>query len=289
VGDFDAEHQSMISINHPDQLAAPGLATINFQQFGLANSFHENSPGIQIGAGAEIFVDPIVGSNFGIPVNIFDVDLLIETMNSNSGALGSMLSDSDTASAARVAVGVAVPFIDVGTVGAAPTITGTSTVNVGSTISALLAYQHQTMPGVMGTMAVPLSGASDVMVNLPEPGIYDFLLSGYQLGGILTSKSVPGITFDLTVFNNVVASTFVGIPAAGQTTTTNYTYTPISSSQNLSFSIEVLALPQPEVSAIPEPSTLAILSMGALGLVGYSWREKRAKKGTFFVFPNAET
>ncbi len=258
VGDFTAQHKSNISINHPDQLAAPGMATISFQQSPLANSFTETSPGVQIGAGASVALDPLIGDNFSIPVNVLDVDLFIETTKSNGGALGSTLTDSDTASAARVAVGIAVPLVDVGTVGAAPTITGTSTVNVGSSISALLAYHNESMPSVMGTVAVSLAGASNVMVDLPEPGIYDFVLSGYALGGTLTSKSVPGINFDLTVLNNVVAQKFLGITSAQQTTTKNFTYTPNGSSQNLGFSIEVLA--------VPEPSTLLLAGCGVLAL-----------------------
>lgn len=268
VGDFEAEHRSKVSIDHPSQLAAPGLAKISFQQSGLANSFSETSPGVQVGAGAEVFVDPLIGGNFSIPVNVIDVDLFIATAKSNSGALGSSLTDSDTASASRLAVGVAVPFvIDVGTVGAAPTITGTSTVDVGSSISAILTYQHRTLPGVMGSTPVALAGSGDLSVDLQEPGIYDFVLSDYELAGTLTSKAVPGITFDLTILNNVVASKFLGLSAAQQSTTTNFLYAASGGSQDLSFSIEVLA--------IPEPSSFALLAIGGIGL---AWIARRTRQ-----------
>ncbi len=264
VGAFQASHKSRISIDHPDQLAAPGMATISFQQSGLSNTFSDTSPGVAFTAGADVFLDPIIGSNFSIPVNVLDTDLSIATSGSNSGALGSSLSDSDTASAGRVAVGIAVPLVDVGTAGATPTVTGTSTVDVGSSIGAMLMYHHATMPAVTGMVPVSLAGSNGVMVNLPVPGVYDFTLAGFQLAGTLTDKTVPGITADLTVLNNVVASRFLGISAAQQTTTKNYSY---ATSQSLSFSIDVLA--------VPEPSSIALAVMGLIGLTVFAMRRRK--------------
>lgn len=292
-GKFTAQHKSNISIAYPDQLVSPGTATIGFLQSGLANSFSENSPGVQIGAGSEFFIDPAVGSNFSIPIDVLDVDLFIGTAKSNSGTLGSTLSDSDTASAGRVAVGVAVPLVDVGTVGATPTVTGTSTVKVGSTINAILAYHNESMPGVTGTIAVPLSGAGNVTLDLPEPGKYDFLLSGYRLAGTRTNTTAPGVTFDATVFNNQLASKFVGIPAANRSTTRSFTYLQTSASQNLAFSIDVLS-PNVSPSPVPEPSSFALFSIAGIILAGYRRRRgrqssSRATVGKFRSFSNLES
>jgi hypothetical protein len=33
----------------------------------------------------------------------------------------------------------------------------------------------------------------------------------------------------------------------------------------------------PGVSAVPEPSSIALVGLGAAGLLGYAWRRRRAK------------
>ncbi len=48
---------------------------------------------------------------------------------------------------------------------------------------------------------------------------------------------------------------------------------PATNNQNL-----VLGIPDPP--AAPEPSTLVIASLGAVGLIGYGWRRRRAGRGS---------
>ena len=40
-----------------------------------------------------------------------------------------------------------------------------------------------------------------VRIELAEPGIYDFSLTDYALGGTLTRQTIPGLNFYVTVFS----------------------------------------------------------------------------------------
>ena len=266
TGSFSTNHPSNITFSGPaSPLEAPGLAKINIAQSGIASSFSENSPGIGLSAGANVNWSTLFGSGT-IPVVPLDVDLSINTAQSGSGSLGSTLQDTDSATALRIPLGAALGPVNIATVGASAQVSGTTMVSYGSTIDALLRYDHRTNAAFSGSQDVSIGGLLEFMIDLTEPGLYDFTLSEFSLDGTLTSSKTPGVNLDLTVLNNVVAERFLGIPASSQTSTKSFSLT---SSKSLGFTLEVLA-----ATVIPEPNSFALLAVFASAGIGVRRKRK---------------
>lgn len=265
TGSFSTNHRSNVTFSGPaSPLEAPGLAKITIFQSGISNSFSENTAGINLSAGANVNYSTLFGGGT-IPVTPLDVDLSLNTSRSGSGALGSTLTDTDSATAARIPLGAALGPVDIATVGASAQVSGSTTVKYGSEIDAILQFQHQENPSLSGSQAVSIGGLSEFLVDLAEPGFYDFTLSGFSLDGTLTSSKTPGVNLDLTVLNKVRAEKFLGIPGTSQSSTKTFDLT---ASRSLGFTLQVL-----KPSTIPEPNSVVLLA--TMAFVGMGVRRQR--------------
>jgi hypothetical protein len=157
--------------------------------------------------------------------------------------------------------------------------TGTATVTwdtithlmrVEATFSGLLA--NTTAAHIHATTALPGQGTAGVATQTPS-------FSGFPLG--VTFGSMDN-TFDMTLassYNPAFVTASGGVPQAEAALfaalNDGKAYFNIHSTQFPAGEIRGFLAGQP---AIPEPSTVCLLGMGAVGLLGFAWRRKRQAK-----------
>jgi PEP-CTERM motif len=112
---------------------------------------------------------------------------------------------------------------------------------------------------------------------------YDIVTSlgsgiGFEYTPLTSSSSSTALPFILVLntppaLDNILQLTFTGLTASGAPITLG---TNDSFEQTLSARREVVAGEVVAVAAVPEPSTLALVGVGAFALVGYRHRRRKA-------------
>jgi hypothetical protein len=165
---------------------------------------------------------------------------------------------------------------------ASGTIDGTTETNAPLTVTVTYDPSRVTQPVpndqdvVNQSVAVSFGGITDTITTTSETNYHNAGSSGFMsIGqpvagatGLLILRAVPGLA-------NISLTNPPSGPLSVTGDTNGTTYNTTEGSIALTGVGTITYALQPAATAVPEPSSLTLLSLGALGLAGYGWRRRR--------------